>query len=425
MNDHSNAAGTGGKAGEKVLLIDGYSILNRAFYGVPRLSNSKGVPTNAVYGFLNILFKLTDAEAPAFGAVAFDLKAPTFRHKMYDGYKGTRKPMPDELHAQVPVIQEILKTMGIPSVSCESYEADDVLGTLAKRCEKEGMQVMILSGDRDILQLVTENITVRLPKTAKGVTTIENYTPEKIKEVYGITPLQIIDLKAMMGDSSDNIPGLPGVGEKTALNLLDAYGSLENAKEHAEEIKPKKAMEAFRDHYDLGVLSKELATIITDAPVSIDIDELKLGNFFNPEAFALFKEYEFKNLYPRFLQDASEAQERKEIRLTEDAAGADAVFEKAGQNPGFGFCADITEEGLAGVALSCGGELFYLKSSNEMNEGYFTEKINRLLEKTDFAAVCDLKEALKALSLTESEKLFDVLIAAYLLDPLKSDYPYE
>ena len=199
---------------DKIVLLDGHSILNRAFYGVPDLSNAEGLHTNAVYGFLNILFKILDEEQPQYLAVAFDLHAPTFRHKMYDQYKGTRKPMPQELREQVPVIQEVLAAMDIEIVTKEGYEADDILGTLGRKCEAEGMEVTIVSGDRDLLQLATDHILIRIPKTVKRVTTIENYHTAEVLEKYSLLPKQIIDLKALMGDTADNIPGLPGVGEK-------------------------------------------------------------------------------------------------------------------------------------------------------------------------------------------------------------------
>ena len=214
---------------EKLVLIDGHSILNRAFYGVPELTNSEGLHTNAVYGFLNILFKILAEEQPQYLAVAFDLKAPTFRHKMYDAYKGTRKPQPPQLHEQVPVMKEVLTAMGVPLLMKEGYEADDLLGTVAKRMEKEGLDVSVVSGDRDLLQLATEHIMIRIPKTKRTGTEIEDYHAKEVLEKYQVTPPQIIELKAMMGDASDNIPGLPGVGEKTATKLVAAYGTIENA----------------------------------------------------------------------------------------------------------------------------------------------------------------------------------------------------
>ena len=210
---------------KKILLIDGHSILNRAFYGVPLLTNHEGVHTNAVYGFINIMLKALEEETADYVAVAFDLKAPTFRHKMYEAYKGTRKPMPQELHEQVPIIKGVLAAMTIPVVTMEGYEADDILGTLAKRSQAEGFEVSILTGDRDILQIADEHIKIRMPKTTKGKTEIENYYPADVVAKYGVTPTEFIDLKALMVDASDNIPGVPGIGEKTATAIISKYKS--------------------------------------------------------------------------------------------------------------------------------------------------------------------------------------------------------
>ena len=204
---------------QKIVLIDGHSILNRAFYGLPDLTNSEGLHTNAVYGFLTILFKILEEETPDYLTVAFDVHAPTFRHEMYADYKGTRKPMAEELRQQVPVMKEVLKAMGIKIIECAGLEADDLLGTLSRRCESEGMEVSVISGDRDLLQLATEHVKIRIPKTKQGRTEVEDYYAEDVKEKYQVTPSEFIDLKALMGDSSDNIPGVPGIGEKTAIFL--------------------------------------------------------------------------------------------------------------------------------------------------------------------------------------------------------------
>ena len=213
---------------KKVVLIDGHSILNRAFYGVPELTNSAGLHTNAVYGFLNILLKLLEEERADYLAVAFDLPAPTFRHERYAEYKGTRKSMPDELREQVPLLKELLAAMNIKTVSLEGYEADDVIGTLAKRYQKEGLEVTVVSGDRDLLQLADSHILIRLPKTSRGKTEILDFTPAAVKETYGVTPEEFIDVKGLMGDSSDNIPGVPSIGEKTATALIQSWHSIEN-----------------------------------------------------------------------------------------------------------------------------------------------------------------------------------------------------
>lgn len=231
---------------DKLVLIDGHSILNRAFYGVPDLTNSEGLHTNAVYGFLNIMFKILEEEKADHLAVAFDLKEPTFRHQMYEAYKGTRKPMPEELHEQVALMKEVLTAMGVPILTLPGYEADDILGTVAKRSQKEGIQVSVVSGDRDLLQLADEHIKIRIPKTSRGGTEVHDYYPEDVKREYQVTPAEFIDVKALMGDSSDNIPGVPSIGEKTATAIISAYGSIENAYAHLEEIRPPRAKKLWR-----------------------------------------------------------------------------------------------------------------------------------------------------------------------------------
>ena len=285
---------------EKIVLIDGHSIINRAFYGVPDLTNSDGLHTNAIYGFLNIMFRILDEEKPDYLAVAFDLKAPTFRHQMYDAYKGTRKPMPEELREQVPVLKEVLQAMGIPLLMKEGFEADDLLGTAARVSEEKGINAVIVSGDRDLLQLATDNVLIRMPKTKRGTTDIENYYAADVKEAYQVNPPQIIELKALMGDASDNIPGVPGIGEKTATNLIVAYGSIENAYAHVEEIKPNRAKEALRNHYDMAKMSKKLATICVQAPLELSWENAKLTNLYTPEVYEWFKKLNFKKLLSRF-----------------------------------------------------------------------------------------------------------------------------
>lgn len=285
---------------EKIVLIDGHSILNRAFYGVPDLSNSEGIHTNAVYGFINIMLKLLDTEKPDYLTVAFDMKQPTFRHEMYKEYKGTRKPMPEELRQQVPIIQDVLKAMGIPLVMKGGLEADDILGTLAKKAESEGMEVTLLSGDRDLLQLASENIKISIPKTKKAGSEVEEYHTKEVIEKYSITPAQVVDMKGLMGDSADNIPGVPGVGEKTALKILAAFPTVDEAYEHIEEVEPKRARELLRANKELAFLSKKLATIKTDCELDFDFDQAKLGNLFTPEAFEWIKRLELKSLIKKF-----------------------------------------------------------------------------------------------------------------------------
>lgn len=286
--------------GNKIVLIDGHSILNRAFYGLPDLTNSEGLHTNAIYGFLTIMFKILEEEKPEYLTVAFDVHAPTFRHQMYAEYKGTRKPMAEELRQQVPVIKEVLHAMGVRTVECAGLEADDLLGTLSRRCEEKGMEVSVISGDRDLLQLATEHVKIRIPKTKQGRTEVEDYYAADVKERYQVTPAEFIDLKALMGDSSDNIPGVPSIGEKTATKIISEYHSIENAHEHAAELKPPRASKALVEHWDMAVMSKELATINVTADFPYELEEAKLGNIYTEEAYAYFQKLQFKNLLTRF-----------------------------------------------------------------------------------------------------------------------------
>lgn len=291
---------------KKIVLIDGHSILNRAFYGLPDLSNSEGLHTNAVYGFLNIMLKILEEEKPDYLTVAFDEHQPTFRHEMYQEYKGTRKKMPDELREQVPLIQDVLQAMGVRIVKQGGLEADDILGTIARQAERDGMEVSLVSGDRDLLQLATENILIRIPKTKRGGTEIENYHTQEVVDKYGLTPSQIVDLKGLMGDSSDNIPGVPGVGEKTAVKILTAFPTVEEAYAHIEEVEPKRARELLRANEELARLSKDLATIRTDCELGYRFEEAKLGDLFTPEAFEWVKRLELKSLLKHFDPSARE-----------------------------------------------------------------------------------------------------------------------
>ena len=412
--------------GEKIVLIDGHSILNRAFYGVPDLTNSEGLHTNAVYGFLNIMFKILEEEKPDYLAVAFDLKAPTFRHKMYAEYKGTRKPMPQELHQQVPVIQDMLRAMEIPLLMLEGYEADDLLGTVSKRMEQEGLEVCVVSGDRDLLQLATEHIMIRIPKTKRTGTEIENYHTADVLEKYQVTPLQIIDLKALMGDASDNIPGIPGVGEKTATKIIAAYGSIENAYAHVEEIKPNKAKESLREHYALAQLSKELATINIEAPLEFELEEASMGVLYTEEAFELCKRLEFKNMLSRFECQGPVNRVSENFRKVSDLAEAEKIFETAAKAAHVGFELILAGKRVRGCALCFSEEdIYFIPAEGFISGAYLCGKIDMLLNETAAASTLDLKAQLPFFANHAREKLYDLALAAYLLNPLKDKYTYE
>ena len=284
----------------KIMLVDGNSIINRAFYAMPLLTDKNGEYTNAVYGFLNIFFKLIDEEKPEMCIVCFDVHQPTFRHLKYEAYKGTRKSMPEELRPQIPLLKKVLGTMNIKTMELGGYEADDLLGTLAKKAESEGIVPVIVSGDRDLLQLASENIKVRIPKTKGGQTVIEDYNAQQVFETYGVTPEGFIEMKALMGDTSDNVPGVPSVGEKTAAKIIQQFGTVENAIEHADEVKPKKASENLKLFKDQALMSKWLVTIETNAPIEADLSAAKTDDMFNDASFAEFKEHNFKTFLNRF-----------------------------------------------------------------------------------------------------------------------------
>ncbi len=443
---------------EKIVLIDGHSILHRAFFGIPDLTNSAGLHTNAVYGFLNILFKILEEEQPEYLTVAFDVHAPTFRHEMFAEYKGTRKPMAEELRQQVPVMKEVLKAMGIRVVELPGYEADDILGTIAVRCEKEGLEVSLVSGDRDLLQLASEHIKIRIPKTKRTGTEIEDYYAKDVKERYQVTPKEFIEVKALMGDASDNIPGVPGIGEKTATNLIVAYGTIENAYAHVEEVKPNRAREALKNHYDMAQMSKTLATIEVECPLEYALSEAKLGNLYTQEAYLKMKELEFKQMLGRFEQTASLTNpgrhKAKPVTMLEES---EQVFEKAKKQSQCGFLF-VQEKGqLLGLALALGQEeLYFLQAGGFLTPDYLRSGLMGLaqgdLEKEGRNAspgggvsaqpeaslgggiprlvTLDLKSQLnyftrEFLDSAGRQSLLDVQIGAYLLNPLKSDYTYE
>ena len=314
----------------KLVLIDGHSILNRAFYGVPDLTNSQGFHTNAIHGFLNIMFKILEEETPDYLTVAFDVHAPTFRHEIYQEYKGTRKPMPEELREQVPVMKQMLQAMGIRIVEQAGLEADDILGTLAVRAEKEGMEVALVSGDRDLLQIASEHIKIRIPKTKGGRTEVENYYAEDVKARYQVTPKQFIDLKALMGDTADNIPGVPKVGEKTAAELMLQFGSLANIYDHLENVTKKSVRESLANNKELADLSKVLATIKVDCEIDFSFEQAAVGNFYTEEAYVLCKQLEFKNLLSRFEKDAVVTNNQTEyFKTLTDLTEIEALFERA------------------------------------------------------------------------------------------------
>lgn len=434
---------------KKLVLIDGHSILNRAFFGLPDLTNSQGVHTNAIYGFLNIMFKILEEEKPDYLTVAFDVHAPTFRHKMFEEYKGTRKPMADELRQQVPLIKEMLKAMGITIVEKEGYEADDILGTLSVKAEKEGMDVAVISGDRDLLQLATEHVMIRIPKTKKTGTEIENYLADDVVEKYGVTPKEFIDVKALQGDTADNIPGVPGIGEKTAGALIAKYHSIEAVYEDAPNVKPPRASKNIVEFWDQAVMSKELATIITDAPVDYEFKDAQIDgidSLYTEEAFMMCKRLEFKNLLPRFDVQAPKNNVEENFKVISDKKSLDDIIKRASKKdvafsiipgkPGGEdtdgqlslFEQNDTNDYIALVLVFSEEDIYFIKTGKEITSDYLNKQLEALDANTWISP--DLKKNLhlmKAGGFTpdERKKYFDMTVAAYLLNPLLGDYPYD
>ena len=443
---------------KKLVLIDGHSILNRAFFGLPDLTNSEGLHTNAVYGFLNILFKILEEEKPDYLTVAFDVHAPTFRHKMFDAYKGTRSPMDDALRQQVPLMKEMLTAMGVRIVEMEGYEADDILGTIAGMGEREGMDVSVVSGDRDLLQLATDHVKIRIPKTKKTGTEIEDYLAADVKARYLVTPKEFIDVKALMGDTADNITGVPGIGEKTATALIEKYGNIEAVHEDAANVKPPRASKNIVEFWDQAVLSKELATIITNVPIAYDFAEAKLDriqDLYTEDAYLLCKRLEFKNLLGRFEVDAPKNQAQEHFKIVKDKAESDKIWKKAGNDP-IGYyivpfasgkdgkqeqdgqmClfSETPKNAFAAMAVAFSEEDICLFVTGEKLTS--DELVDQLIHKRESKLIAaDLKPDLKFFPdeakadswdayLAFRKRFFDRTVAAYLLNPLKGEYPYD
>ena len=450
---------------EKIVLIDGHSILNRAFYGLPDLTNSEGLHTNAIYGFLTIMFKILEEEKPEYLTVAFDVHAPTFRHKMYDAYKGTRKPMAEELRQQVPMMKQLLAAMGITVISKEGLEADDLLGTMARMAEAEGLEVTIVSGDRDLLQLATEHTKISIPKTKKTGTEIENYYAADVQERYLVTPTEFIDVKALMGDTADNIPGVPGIGEKTATAIIAQYHSIEEAHAHAEELRPPRAAKNIVEFYEQAVLSKKLATIEVHADIEYALSSAVLDNVYTPEAYALCKEWEFKNLLSRFQIETPKNEVEDAFTFAKDADAFSAFVKKAceasctdigvyvawrqksasewskqvsaqnapeGQLSLFAEPAPTEQSGgeyeIYGVALSDGAKSIWLPTDDI---AFVTQQLQAFTAHKKRLVCMTVKELIKIFSpdarnrFFDYENVYDAAVAEYLIQPLKNQYVAE
>ena len=412
---------------KKILIVDGHSILNRAFYGLPDLTNYEGLHTNAVLGFLNILFKIMDEEKPSNLCVAFDVKQPTFRHLMYKEYKGTRKAMPDELREQVPLMKDVLTSMNITIAEKGGYEADDIIGTLSRKADAEGYSVVIVSGDRDLLQLATDNILVRIPKTKAGGTTVENYYAADVRNLYGVTPVQFIDMKGLMGDTSDNIPGVPGIGEKTAGKIIQEWGSIENAMEHIDEIRPPKAQKNLREFSDQAFMSKELATIKLDCELNIMLSDTSIGDIFNDDSYSIFKRLGFKSLLKKFESKPVVKDLKPDIIIINNEDDLRSLSDKALVSGQIGMHVIANDDMMFGIAIACDDKQAYIiNTSSAITPDQASEMVLDLCKRNIKICVGDIKGTLKYIKFTEADSnVLDIGIAAYLLNPLEDTYNYD
>ncbi len=428
-----------------LVLIDGNSILNRAFYGImgnKMLTTPDGKYTNAVYGFLAILFKVIDDLKPEYLAVAFDLKAPTARHKLYEGYKATRKGMPNELAEQMPIVKEILELMNITIIEKEGYEADDILGTLAKRGEKEGLDVTIVSGDRDTFQLTSKNISIRIPHTKAGKTETDTFSEDEIKEKYGVKPIQLIEVKGLMGDTSDNIPGVPGIGEKTALDLVKSYESIEKlyeAIENKTDTLKEKLKQKLIENKDLAILSRTLGTINIEVPLDSKIEDLKVKEWNNEKVFEKFKELNFNRFIDRFnLQSEQKEKEVSDLLKIEETYIENVleILDKVRENKEFVYILEkeniidntrIIKKKIKGIGI-------YIEKINvsyyiKLNEDNFIKYFKNIFESLEIKKYgYDLAEdyvILKELGINYENIYYDVKIASYDLNPTNSNFTIE
>ncbi len=400
---------------KKILLFDGLSIANRAFYGIPLLTNKEGRYTNAVYGFLNIMISMIEKEKPDLVGVAFDVSAPTFRHIQNVEYKGTRKGMPQELREQIPLLKEVLGLMDVHILQKEGFEADDILGTLAKAGERDGYNMVVVSGDRDLLQITSEDIELKIPKTKQQGTEIESYFAKDVVEKYEVSPLEFIDVKGLMGDASDNIKGVPGIGEKTAIKLIKQYHSIENLYEHIDEITQKKLKENLITYKDQALESKMLATIVCDVPLEYTWDEFYLDLTLSEEAEEVFKQLDFKKLIARLPR----------ISATKEVETIEVSKQESLETMGSSECMAITyayEDGCLelGIAEGKGVNFLSLNLSKDQAE------VKTFFEKeTGLKVIHDskkLRHILAEMHIEIKGQVFDTFIAAYLIDPTSETY---
>ena len=415
---------------DNLMIIDGSSLIHRAFYALPLLTTKDGLYTNGIYGFLTMLFKIQEEYDPKYICVVFDKKGPTFRHKEYSEYKGTRQSTPSELAVQFPILKEILKTMNIVTLEMDEYEADDIAGTLAKKGEEEGLEVILVTGDKDYLQLASDKAKVLL--TRRGITEMEEYDRARIIEEYGIEPSQFIDLKGLMGDKSDNIPGVPGVGEKTGLKLIKQFGNIKNIFENIDEVSGKKLKENLIENENIAYLSKKLSEIITNVPVEVSIEELKKEEPNWEELLAQFEEYEFKSLIDKipgeFTEKGEVIRDYKYQIISKD--GFEDLVSKIKEEAKFAFMflidgRNVIEDRVISLGIKTEkSPTYYIDLSKYEVE--FVDKFKGLFEDPNIEKIGhSLKQDITILfryGIEINNYTFDSMIAQYLIDPSQNDY---
>lgn len=415
---------------DKLVLIDGNSIMNRAFYGImgsKMLTTKDGKYTNAIYGFLAILFKILEDIEPQYIAVAFDLKGPTARHEMYEGYKANRHGMPEELAEQMPIIKDVLRAMNIDIIEKQGYEGDDILGTLAKYGEKQGLEVTILSGDRDTFQLASDHITIRIPRTKAGKTETENYDRAKVLEEYGLEPEQLIEVKALQGDTSDNIPGVPGIGPKTAISLIQKYHTVEELYKKVEAVEDDlkgKQRENIVNNKEMAELSRKLGEINTKVPVDDTLEDIKLEEWDKQKVLEIFEELRFNRYIERFkLREgtstiANTLPKEEELEIVETTEipnlnGKLYYYLELTENSN---SENIIKKDITGISIYCENKIYYISS----DEG-FSEKLKQIFEDEKIEKYgYDLAEdyiILKQIGITMKNIVYDAKVAAYILNP--------
>jgi len=415
----------------RLMIIDGNSIINRAFYGIRLLSNSEGVFTNAIYGFLNILFKYLEEEEPAYLCVAFDMKVPTFRHKEFEQYKAQRKAMPEELAMQLPILKQVLQAMNIPILELEGYEADDIIGTVSRICEEQSVECIVVTGDRDSLQLASKSTRIKLPITGKGATRTEEYDSAAVFEKYGISPQEFIDVKGLMGDASDNIPGVPGVGEKTAFSLIQQYKSIEKLYENIDTVNVRASVkESLIQNKEMAFLSKRLATIDRNIPMDFNIQSCLRSEYNKKELLDLFQKLEFRSLINKLQLDVEppevveEAGQFLHITSKEEMEN---VLNKVKKERELRYILYSEAEEIVAVSVALNEKTAaYIDINIALPEEAVIHSIKSLFEAEDIKKIGhNIKDDIVLLHHYDIEykgEFFDTMIGAYILNPARNTY---